>query len=233
MVYVYDIVLNLNDELLEFFEWEDSDKIKYIKKVPLVKTDDTFIYNLINNNIKLEDNFIDSIKNKTVYYDNKEKNYPIIIFANGDLAIALLIKDNKTFLYSRLLLDEEYEVMNIASRLSTTKMNYIVINKKDINNNLTREERRIKDVLLNEIKYLYNNNKLDKLNYYYYEYFNELNNNKEDVYKKLISSLNKIDDKHLKLLEVVNLTSKQKGLQYIENTQSFFRLFSIKNNILN
>ncbi len=208
MVYVYDIVLNLNDELLEFFEWEDSDKIKYIKKVPLVKTDDTFIYNLINNNIKLEDNFIDSIKNKTVYYDNKEKNYPIIIFANGDLAIALLIKDNKTFLYSRLLLDEEYEVMNIASRLSTTKMNYIVINKKDINNNLTREERRIKDVLLNEIKYLYNNNKLDKLNYYYYEYFNELNNNKEDVYKKLISSLNKIDDKHLKLLEVVNLTSK-------------------------
>ena len=208
MVYVYDIVLNLNDELLEFFEWEDSDKIKYIKKVPLVKTDDTFIYNLINNNIKLEDNFIDSIKNKTVYYDNKEKNYPIIIFANGDLAIALLIKDNKTFLYSRLLLDEEYEVMNIASRLSTTKMNYIVINKKDINNNLTREERRIKDVLLNEIKYLYNNNKLDKLNYYYYEYFNELNNNTEDVYKKLISSLNKIDDKHLKLLEVVNLTSK-------------------------
>lgn len=208
MVYVYDIVLNLNDELLEFFEWEDSDKIKYIKKVPLVKTDDTFIYNLINNNIKLEDNFIDSIKNKTVYYDNKEKNYPIIIFANGDLAIALLIKDNKTFLYSRLLLDEEYEVMNIASRLSTTKMNYIVINKKDINNNLTREERRIKDVLLNEIKYLYNNNKLDKLNYYYYEYFNELNNNKEDVYEKLISSLNKIDDKHLKLLEVVNLTSK-------------------------
>lgn len=208
MVYVYDIVLNLNDELLEFFEWEDSDKIKYIKKVPLVKTDDTFIYNLINNNIKLEDNFIDSIKNKTVYYDNKEKNYPIIIFANGDLAIALLIKDNKTFLYSRLLLDEEYEVMNIASRLSTTKMNYIVINKKDINNNLTREERRIKDVLLNEIKYLYNNNKLDKLNYYYYEYFNELNNNKEDVYKKLISSLNKIDDKHLKLFEVVNLTSK-------------------------
>ena len=158
MVYVYDIVLNLNDELLEFFEWEDSDKIKYIKKVPLVKTDDTFIYNLINNNIKLE--------------------------------------------------DEEYEVMNIASRLSTTKMNYIVINKKDINNNLTREERRIKNVLLNEIKYLYNNNKLDKLNYYYYEYFNELNNNKEDVYKKLISSLNKIDDKHLKLLEVVNLTSK-------------------------
>ena len=183
MVYVYDIVLNLNDELLEFFEWEDSDKIKYIKKVPLVKTDDTFIYNLIKNNIKLEDNFIDSIKNKTVYYDNKEKNYPIIIFANGDLAIALLIKDNKTFLYSRLLLDEEYEVMNIASRLSTTKMNYIVINKKDINNNLTREERRIKDVLLNEIKYLYNNNKLDKLNYYYYEYFNELINNKEDVYK--------------------------------------------------
>ena len=98
MVYVYDIVLNLNNELLEFFEWEDNDRIKYIKKVPLIKTDDAFIYDLINNNIKLEDSFINDIKNKTIYYDNDEKNYPIIIiplltfrFGQNNIIIVYLV----------------------------------------------------------------------------------------------------------------------------------------------
>ena len=29
MAYIYDILLNFNKELIEFFEWEESDKIKY------------------------------------------------------------------------------------------------------------------------------------------------------------------------------------------------------------
>ena len=33
MSYIYDIILNFNKNLIEFFEWEDSDDIKYVKKV--------------------------------------------------------------------------------------------------------------------------------------------------------------------------------------------------------
>ena len=32
MIYIYDIVLNLNKELIEYFEWDTNDNIKYIKK---------------------------------------------------------------------------------------------------------------------------------------------------------------------------------------------------------
>ena len=207
MVYIYDIVLNFDDELLEFFEWKESDNIKYIKRLPLIKVEDSLIKDVLENDILFDDLLLDQIKGKTIYYDSKNDDCPIVVLSNQDIAIAVLIKDNG-YKYSRLLLDEEYEVLNIASKLSTTKVDYSIIGKKSINNNLTREERKIRGILLSEIDYLYNSNKLDKLNYYYYEYFNEINNDKEDVYKRLKDTLTTIDDKHLKLLEIVKLASK-------------------------
>lgn len=207
MVYIYDIVLNFNDELLEFFEWEDNDDIKYIKRLPLIKVEDSLIKDVLENDILFDDLLLDQIKGKTIYYDSKNENYPVVVLSNQDIAIAVLINNNG-YKYSRLLLDEEYEVLNIVSKLSITKVDYSIIGKKSINNNLTREERKIKGILLKEIDYLYNSNKLDKLNYYYYEYFNEINNNKEEVYKRLKETLSVIDDKHLKLLEIVKLANK-------------------------
>lgn len=207
MVYIYDIVLNFNDELLEFFEWEDNDDIKYIKRLPLIRVEDSLIKDVLENDILFDDLLLDQIKGKTIYYDSKNENYPVVVLSNQDIAIAVLINNNG-YKYSRLLLDEEYEVLNIVSKLSTTKVDYSIIDKKSINNNLTREERKIRGILLKEIDYLYNSNKLDKLNYYYYEYFNEINNNKEEVYKRLKETLSVIDDKHLKLLEIVKLANK-------------------------
>lgn len=207
MVYIYDIVLNFNDELLEFFEWEDNDDIKYIKRLPLIRVEDSLIKDVLENDILFDDLLLDQIKGKTIYYDSKNENYPVVVLSNQDIAIAVLINNNG-YKYSRLLLDEEYEVLNIVSKLSTTKVDYSIIGKKNINNNLTREDRKIRGILLKEIDYLYNSNKLDKLNYYYYEYFNEINNNKEEVYKRLKETLSVIDDKHLKLLEIVKLANK-------------------------
>lgn len=37
MIYIYDILLNFNTSLIEFFEWEENDLIKYIKKFLYIK----------------------------------------------------------------------------------------------------------------------------------------------------------------------------------------------------
>ena len=38
MIYVYDILLNWNKEVAyDFFEWEKTDKLDHIKKIPLFK----------------------------------------------------------------------------------------------------------------------------------------------------------------------------------------------------
>ena len=64
MIYIYDILLNFNTSLIEFFEWEENDLIKYIKKIPIYKVSDDFLYNLVNNEIKIESNFLNNIKDK-------------------------------------------------------------------------------------------------------------------------------------------------------------------------
>ena len=45
MIYVYDILLNLQpiEESLEFYEWKQDDLIEHIKKVPLFKVSKTLI----------------------------------------------------------------------------------------------------------------------------------------------------------------------------------------------
>ena len=35
MVYIYDILLNFNKNLIEYFEWDDKDSIKYVKSFVL------------------------------------------------------------------------------------------------------------------------------------------------------------------------------------------------------
>ena len=39
MSYVYDLVLNFNNDLYEFYEWKQDDVIYHIKRIHLIKVD--------------------------------------------------------------------------------------------------------------------------------------------------------------------------------------------------
>ena len=52
MVYIYDILLNFNKNLIEYFEWDDKDSIKYVKKIALFKVSSKVIDDFIR---KIED----------------------------------------------------------------------------------------------------------------------------------------------------------------------------------
>ena len=56
MNYIYDIVLNFQDNYYNFFEWNREDKIKNIIKIPLYRVSDKDINILKNNIIKVSKN---------------------------------------------------------------------------------------------------------------------------------------------------------------------------------
>ena len=37
MTYIYDILLNFNEEYYEFYDWNKEDTIVHIKKIPIYK----------------------------------------------------------------------------------------------------------------------------------------------------------------------------------------------------
>ena len=47
MIYIYDILLNLNNDFYEFYEWEKNDNIFHIKKIPIFLVDTNFMEDLL------------------------------------------------------------------------------------------------------------------------------------------------------------------------------------------
>lgn len=210
MVYIYDILLNFSKKLIEFFEWNDNDDILYIKKAPIFHVDSKVIRDFINYNIKIDKSFIDLIMNKTLFYDDYI-NVNLAILCDGEMALGIKINNGVISGVSRMIFDEEEEVIKLIKRIDKSNIIYNIIDKK--NNDfkyLTRYEKRIISVLKDEFTRVYNNNKVDKLNYYYYEYFNKVSNNKNFVYKSLMLSLiNDFNDRHLDLYEIIKLSYKK------------------------
>lgn len=211
MIYIYDILLNFNTSLIEFFEWEENDLIKYIKKIPIYKVSDDFLYNLVNNEIKIENNFLNNIKDKTLF-DNQNNNFKYCcLFTNNKIIIGVVFNEIGNVLYlSRLLIEEEKEILTIANRLSLYHIDYEICSfNNKINDNLTRKEKDIKNNLLNKINDLYKNNDYEKLSYLYYEYFNKIENNKEEIYNNLIKSINNFNYKHNVLYNILKLSEQK------------------------
>lgn len=211
MIYIYDVLLNFNTSLIEFFEWEENDLIKYVKKLPIYKVSDDFLYNLVKNEIKVSDDFLNEIKDKTLFEEKSEEFKYCSLLTNNKIVLGVLFNEFGNVLYlSRLLIEEEKEILTIANRLSLYHINYEICNfNNEISDNLTRKERNIKNNLLNKINDLYKNNDYEKLSYLYYEYFNKIGNNNDKIYNSLILSMDNFNSKHTALYDILTLSSKK------------------------
>ena len=52
MTYIYDIVLNFNNDFYEFYEWDKNDNLTLIKKIPLIKVESDFLDQVFNLKLK-------------------------------------------------------------------------------------------------------------------------------------------------------------------------------------
>ena len=69
MSYVYDLVLNFNNDLYEFYEWKKDDNLYHIKRINLVKVDSNTYNDILDNIVIFNDEFTLSIFNKCESYN--------------------------------------------------------------------------------------------------------------------------------------------------------------------
>lgn len=205
MNYIYDIVLNFQDNYYNFFEWKREDKIKNITKIPLYKVTDEDILILKNNKLKISEELLNKIKE-----DNKKYKKIICLVSNGKIALGLLFDEEGTLLKrSSLIFDEEEEVLDIVRHLPLTEITYlenIEINHQD----KLRIEKEKKDTT---IEYITNNNDLLTLKYLYYEYFEKESNNISLIKDSLLKELSKEwNIKQNNLYNIINLLTKVKQI---------------------
>ena len=203
MNYIYDIVLNFQDNYYNFFEWHKDDKIKNIPKIPLYRVTDKDIKILKNNKVKVSQSLIESIKN---YNKRYKKN--ICLVSNGKIAIGLLFKDDGTLSKrSSLIFEEEEEVIEVVRGVTPIEIKYIE-NIEIIPQNKLRVEKEKKEILINYIK---NTTDIVTLKYLYYEYYEQENTNPIQIKKALLKELTKEwNIKQNNLYDIVNLLNKVK-----------------------
>lgn len=193
MNYIYNIKINLKDNLINFYEWEQSDKITSLKKVKIFVINNYDYNNILEMNIKIRKEFL-----KNIMFDDL-----ICLFTNGvDIVCTKFNEDGTISKISKLDLEEEREVLDEINYKIKTKLFYSKIDKSNNYKLLTRKEERIKNKLLEFLNSSKENTEL--IDYLYYEWFNKTTSTNK--YTELLNDIkNDYSSKHTKLLKIIEL----------------------------
>lgn len=204
MNYIYDIYLNFNNKIIDFFDWNKNDKLTHLKKVPIIKIDNNTFNIFYSNRFKLNLNVLNNIKYRTEEWKKKNTVKYCVLFCTNT-SILCVIFDNKgiSFKKSVLLVDEELEILDLVSKFKEKKVNYVILNKEKT---LFKTRKQIeKEKFIN--KKLLNIND-DKLKYIYYECFNKTNNKDRMILD--IKNMNRNSKEYENLYNILKLISSIK-----------------------
>ena len=207
MNYIYDIILNFNEEFYDFYEWKNNDNVINVRKIPVLKVDENTYVSLRNNKVQVSMETIDSLKKNFSLYNEKIEGNIICLVTNGMSAFGVMFNNNGYLIKrSSMLFDEEEEVIDESENIKDVKIEFIK-NEKQKSNNISRivkeKQKFIKDYI----------SSLDDeltLKYIYYDYF-EKEENKNNIKEILLSEINsKWNTKLSKLYDLTKLLNKVK-----------------------
>lgn len=214
MNYIYDISLNFNkNNLYEFYEWKEEDDVEFILKIPIFRIEKEDFINIKYSDIIINQNFLKQLLDKTEVYN--QKSVSLIryscVFSCDNSAIAIEFDENgNSYMKSNLSIDEEADVIECASLLKYTILDYKIKNKKNMKNDFcTRNDKESRKYVLKCLENIKLNNEESKLKYIFYEIYNEKLSDIEKIYSKLVNVAKTSDDKSIKLKNIIDITERR------------------------
>lgn len=209
MIYLYDILANFNETLYDFYDWKTEDTILHLRKVPLFKIDTSAFIDISFNETIVDKNFLEKIYNKTQVFTarNVETINYCAVFTNDINAVIIMFKQGgKVIKKSKMLVNEEMEVLSISAKIEKTNLEYKV-EKKNKFSNMTRSEKIEVNNLIEIINELKDNEEI--INYIYFEWFNHLPD--KNAHARLIKDIKKsYSSKSKELLSLLNIIKVKK-----------------------
>ncbi len=195
MEYIYDIVLNFQDNYYDFYEWQKKDKIINIKKIPIYKINNKDYLNIKNNKV-------------TINKESLPKTNNMFLLTSGIEIIAILINNKgKILKKSSLIFEESDDILEDKDKIKVINIKYKIDKKNPTNINSRIEQEKIKFIN----KFFKNINKRKDeylLKYLYYEIYNK----EEDIdiiYNKLLDLSKNDINKIYNSIQTLNKELKQ------------------------
>lgn len=205
MNYYYDVVLNFSDINILFYEWNKFDNLELYKRVPIIQVNSKTLNDFINNNVVVDENFLEMIKDKA----KKKGDCPsyIAIFADRNGSIALEFDEKGKSLYRSFLdIDDDLNISEFLYTVDIMKVSYEI--KDEIKyNDCLRMEDEIKLLIKTEINSLHKKKDFVKLKYLYMEWFNKVPYDNEKIYDYMINKLNdKVGIEEKRIYDLIKLS---------------------------
>lgn len=208
MNYIYDILLNLQDMPYMFYDWNEEDGIDHIRKIPIYKISSKELKELEEYEFVLDCLEMERLKDKTEVFDGHGVDKIAYAFLASDGMQVLGFECNhqgRVIGKSRLLIDEENEVLEVVNRIHSYELQYQRLNKHKMDMMKTRKEIEIETYIQEELKQLKSGN-IEKLKYLYYECFD----------KKL--------DERIQMIQGIETSLKEQWSEVYPKIYSFLKL---------
>ncbi len=193
MNFIYDILVNFNNNLYDFYEWNVSDNVSHIRKMPLFKVKTEVLEKIKDYSVKIDIDFLRKIENRTEKFtsrDIEKVEYAALFSDCNDVIAVKFTRDGINKYLSKLLVDEQEEVIEVCNRCSETNIELEIIKLREKNNFKTRMQVEKMNYLLKSLKLLEKNRENEKLKYLYFECFDE----KQDSVNIILDKLKKAID---------------------------------------
>lgn len=213
MNYIYDVVLNLQKEYYDFYEWNQNDNIFHMRKIPIIKINKKQLLEIKNHLIKFNGETLKYFNTKIYAERFKENNITkiksILILSAENFALAIKFNKNGIITYkSSLLPEEQDDILEISKFQKEIVLDYKIIQKNKTEFK-TRFELENEKFIRNELDTIYKEQNTKKLNYIYLECFNKNEKNYEIAYKELKKEIYKANNNFKKIYNIFKIT-KQK-----------------------
>ena len=196
MDYIYDIVLNFQNEYYDFYEWQPDDKIINLKKIPIYKITTNDYLNIKNNNV-------------TIIRSTLPKNNKIFLLTNGIEVMGVLLNNKGMVIKkSSLLFEESDEILEDRDLIKQVNIKYIINRKNEIKYISRLKKEKVK--YLNE--YFSGISKDEDeyfLKYLYYDIFNYDEKDINKVYSSLLTMVSENPTKLFDCLKKIQLELKK------------------------
>lgn len=210
MNYIYDVIVNFNPNFYDFYEWNKSDKLTHIRKIPSFKISQKDLLNIKNNQILIDENIFNRVYNKTEKFDKNDvkKMKNACLFSDGKDVVAIEFdKKRINYFKSSLSIDEQEDITDIINYQKEVKINYKIIKKNKNDYFKTRFEIENENYIKNKLKKMYKNDEYKKLNYIHLECFGVEEHDMNKAIKKIEKEITKGNDNFYKIFKIFKMTN--------------------------
>ena len=208
MHYYYDLLVNLDTELWEFYEWENEDHLVPIKKIPLIRVLESDIRNFMKYEVTMDPEWISALAEKTIFKNASDKTNCLLFSSTKNSIVLEFDSYGNVVSRSKLLIEDENNCNEVSCNLKETEVPYKVHERLELRS-LLRQQMKEKHLLEIELKTLKESNNVAKCSYLYYEWFGILESDMEKMIQDFKKDLEKGNLKKLhKIVKIIRLSYK-------------------------